>query len=351
MKKSKKLFAPARKTKDLTSVYIAVLALVVIIVVFFLAYLSKMSKMTKIEPTTNGTTVMNGQQTATITILPADGVSSPSAPNGSATGTVSSPTPALLSNKLTETQQNGIKSTMSMTENAGSVPANDRVKFKIDRFKKLALQPLEFEVFGADGKAYTPKDLKVVHEKAMHFIVVSANLREFQHLHPTYENGKWKTLANLPNPGTYYAYIDIAPVNGDPVVYRSNLIVQQETTDTINYPGLTPDLFAITRGYKAQLALSQPVILQQSVLSYDVTLNGAAVQLQPYLGAFGHVVIFRHGNVDSFMHVHPLNSGDPKKGEAEFMATFLKGGRYTAFAEFEIGTRVLSFPITFDING
>lgn len=347
MKKSKKLFAPPRKTKDLTSVYIAILALVVIIVVFFLAYLTKMSKMTKLEPATTGTPVMNGQQTATITILPSDGVSSPT--NGS--GTVSSPTDAILANKLTETQQNGIKSTMTMAENSGSVPANDRVKFKIDRFKKLALQPLEFEVFDANGKAYAPDDLKVVHESRMHFIVVSANLREFQHLHPKYENGKWKTLANLPNPGTYYAYIDIAPVNAEPVVYRSNLIVQQETTDTINYPGLTPDLFAITRGYKAQLALSHPVVLQQSVLSYDVTLDGTPVQLQPYLGAFGHVVILRHGNVDSFMHVHPLSSGDEKKGEAEFMATFLKGGRYTAFAEFEIGTRVLTFPITFDING
>lgn len=333
----KKIFSPLKKSKDLSSVYIALLALVVIIVVFFLAYLSKMSKLPKPgENLTNGTPVMNGQQTATITILPA--------------GSVSSPSNGLLSGQSSESQQ-GVQSHMTVTENNGSVPANTRVKFKIDHFKKLALQPLEFDVFDESGKAYTPKDLKVVNDQAMHFIVVSANLREFQHLNPTFQNGKWKVLANLPNPGTYYAYVDIAPVNGNPVVLRSNLVVQKETTDTINYPGLTPDLFAITKGYKAQLALSQALVLQQSVLSYSLSLNGKAVLLQPYLSALGHVVIFRHGNIDSYMHVNPLSSSDAKNGKAEFMTTFVKGGRYTAFAEFKVGTKVYTFPITFDING
>jgi len=337
MKKSKKFFAPTKKDKDLTSVYIAILALVVIIVVFFLAYLSKMSKLPKPgEISVNGTPVMNGQQTATITILGPDGQSSP--------------TTALSANKPTGTQQ-GIQSNMTMGENIGSIPANTRVKFKIDRFKKLALQPLEFEVFDENGKAYTPKELKVVNGQDMHFIVVSANLREFQHLHPSYQNGKWKILANLPTPGTYYAYTDITPLTGNPVVLRSNLIVQNETTAAINYPGLTPDLFAITKGYKAQLTLSQALVLQQTVLSYNVSLNGAVSVLQPYLTALGHVVIFRHGNVDSYMHAHALNSSDAKNGKAEFMTTFVKGGRYTAFAEFKIGTKVYAFPITFDING
>ncbi|MFO0780437.1 MAG: hypothetical protein U0519_00875 [Candidatus Gracilibacteria bacterium] len=326
-----------KKTKDLTSVYIAILALVVIVVVFFLAYLSKMSKMPKqAEGTQNSQSVMNGQQTATITILPP--------------GSVSTPTNDLLSHKLTETQQ-GVQSHMTMAENSGSIPANARVKFKISSFKKLALQPLEFEVFDESGKAYTPKELKVVHDYPLHFVVVSANLREFQHLHPTFEGGKWKVLANLPNPGTYYAYVDIAPVSGEPVVLRSNLIVQKETTDTINYPGLTPDLFALTKGYKAQLALGQAVVLQQSVLGFNLSKDGKAVELQPYLGALGHVIVFRHGNVDSYTHVHPLNSSDAKNGKAEFMTTFVKGGRYTAFAEFKLGSKVYTFPITFDING
>lgn len=341
-KKSKNFF----KNKDLTSVYIAVLALVVIVVIFFLAYLSKMGKTPakQVEvPSTTGEPVMNGQQTATITILPAGSQA------GVAGVTASSSQPAGAT--ASSTQQNGVQSHITMSENSGSVPAGSRVKFKIDHFKKLALQPLEFEVFDEQGKAYSSADLRVTKEQRMHFIVVSANLREYMHLHPKYENGKWKVLANLPNPGTYYAYVDITPVKGDPVVLRSNLIVQKETTDTINYPGLTPDLFALTKGYKTQLTISQPIVLQQSVLSFRVTKDGKDSELSPYLGALGHVVVFRQGNIDSFTHVHPLSSSDAKKGLAEFMNTFVKGGRYTAFAEFKIGSTVYTFPITFDING
>lgn len=340
-KKSKNIF----KKKDLTSVYIAVLALVVIVVIFFLAYLSKMGKSPKQAevPTTTGEAIMNGQQTATITILPAGSQAGQAANNASSS--------QLTETSTSPTQQNGVQSHITMAENAGSIPAGSRVKFKIDRFKKLALQPLEFEVFDESGKAYSSADLRVSHEQRMHFIVVSANLREYLHLHPTYEGGKWKVLANLPTPGTYYAYVDITPVKGDPIVLRSNLIVQKETTDPISYPGLTPDLFAITKGYKAQLAITQPIVLQQTVLSFHVTKDGKDAELVPSLGALGHVVVFRHGNIDSFTHVHPLTSSDAKKGLAEFMNTFVKGGRYTAFAEFKVGSTVYTFPITFDING
>ena len=311
-KKSKKLaYKPLKKSQDMTSVYIAILALVVIIVVFFLAYLSKMSKVPKVGAPTSTST-----QEAT--------------------------------NTQTMTQQADQMTTM---EQIASVPAGGRVKFKIDNFKKLALQPLEFEVFDETGKAYTPTDLKIVHEMDMHFFVVSSTLRDYQHLHPTFSNGKWKVLANIPNPGTYYAYVDIAPVKGEPVVLRSTLIAQKGTTGNSTYPGPTPDLFAITKGFKVQLALDQAVALQQSILSYTVTLNGKPVALSNYLGALGHVVIMRESSADSFMHVHPLPSGDAKNGKAEFMTTFVKGGRYTAFAEFKIGAKVYTFPITFDING
>ncbi len=326
--------------KDLTSVYIALLALAVIIVIFFLAYLSKMSKMPQNgSASTSPQGVMNGQQTATITILPSGTVSAPA----------TNPTNAL-ANKLTETQQ-GVQTNMTVAEDSGSVAANGRVKFKIAQFKKLALQPLVFSVFDENGKAYGPNDLQGVNGQKIHFIVVSANLHEYQHLNPTYQNGQWNVLANLPSVGTYYAYVDITPVKGNPVVLRSDLVVQQETTTAITYPGLTPNLLAITKSDTAQLAVSEALVLQQSVLSYHLTAGGKPVTLNPYLGGFGYVVIFRQGNIDSYMHIHPLSSTNAAAGLAEFMTTFVKGGRYTAFAEFMIGNSVFTFPITFDING
>ncbi len=333
-KRSKKT---TKSKKDLTSVYIALLALIVIIVVFFLAYLSKMSKMSPGTSTSTGAPLMNGQQTATITILPSGGVSSPAS--------------EVASNDASGSQQTSVQNHMNMVENSGSVPANGRVKFKIDHFKKLALQPLQFDILDENGKAYTPDDLQEVFGQKVHFIVVSSNLKEFQHLDPTYTNGKWNTLAYMPTPGTYYAYTDVTPVKGQRVVLRSDLIVQHETTDPITYPGLTPDLFAISKTFKAQLALSQALVLQQSVLSYHVTQGDQPTTLQPYLGNLGSVIIFRQGNIDSYTRANPLNSNDAQKGLAEFLTTFVKGGRYTAFAEFKLGSKVYTFPITFDVSG
>lgn len=319
--------------KDFTSVYIALLSLIVIIVVFFLAYLSKMSKLpqqTQQTAVQNGQAVMNGQQTASITILPAGSTIPP---------------------QTTSPAANSGQTQLAVTQNSGSIPASSRVKFKIDSFKKLALQPLVFDIFDEGGKAYLQADLKDVDGQKVHFVVVSANLREFQHLNPTYKDGKWNVLANLPNVGTYYAYTDISPIKGAAVVLRSNLTVQKETTGTINYPGLTPDLFAITKTYKAQLSLKNPLVLQQSVLSYHLTQNGKASPLAAFMGSFGHLVLFRQDNIDSYTKVAPLTSGNSQQGAAEFMTTFVKGGRYTAFAEFKLGTKVYTFPITFDISG
>ena len=310
-----------KKNNDLTSVYIAILALIVIVVVFFLAYLSKMSKLPQ---------NVNGTSSSQQVTIAGD---------------------AMMSGTQQGDGNDHQGDQMTAMQKANSVPAGSRVKFKIDNFKKLALQPLEFEVFDEAGKAYAPADLKTVSEHNMHFYFMSSDLHNYQHLHPTFENGKWKILANVPDAGTYYAYISIAPVKGDAVVLRSTLVAQKGTNASSAYPGATPNLFALNNGFKVQLSLSQNVALQQTVLSYNVTQSGKPVALSNYLGEPGHLVIVRESAADSFMHVHPLDSSDAKSGKVEFMTTFVRGGRYTAFVEFKVGTKVYAFPITFDING
>jgi hypothetical protein len=239
----------------------------------------------------------------------------------------------------------------SIATEAGSIPANGRVKFKIDRFKKLALQPLEFEVFDENKKALTPADLKTVHEQQIHLIITTADLKEYLHLHPTFEKGKWRTLANIPTPGTYYAYTDIAPLKGNPITFRSDLIVRNPTTGEVSYPKVSENLSAKAGPYQVQLSLVRPHLLQQTVLSFELRFEDAPVKnLQPYLGALGHIVIFRHLDPDGFMHVHPLASSNAEKGLVEFVTTFSKEGRYTAFAQFKLGGQVYTFPITFEIK-
>jgi len=231
---------------------------------------------------------------------------------------------------------------------AASIPAKDRVKFKIDHFKKLALQPLEFQVFDEKQKPLTPDDLKLVDGQKIHFIVVSANLQEFQHLNPTFEKGKWKTLAYMPTPGTYYAYTVVSPLSGKSVVLRSDLIVRDPSKNPISYPKISDGLKAKSDSgnYFAQLNLTKPSVLQQTILAFALLDEAGA----PLEGEAMHVTALRHGEPDSFMHLQLLPSSDSQKNLAEFVAAFSKAGTYTAFAEFKILGKVRVFAVTFAIS-
>ena len=231
-----------------------------------------------------------------------------------------------------------------------SVLAGNRVKYKIDHFKKLDIQPLEFEVFDENLKPYTPDNLQIVRGNKMHYIVVSANLNEFQHLYPTFAGGKWKTSSNLPKAGTYYAFVDGAPVDGKSVVLRTMLVVQKPPA-TISFPRVTENLTVNIAGHKANLKLASFKLYQPNVLSFYLSKNDVvAKNIQPYLEAFGSVTLFRQGDLDSFfMYAQPM-ANDPERGLVEFSTTFILPGRYTIFAEFKIGNKIVTFPFTFDIE-
>ena len=311
--------------RDLSLLYVGLLSLFVVVAVSALSYVSNPVPSEKLDLSGSAVTGQNLENQR-----------SPEAPaSATATGTA-----------IHHDQDMNMT---TVTVSTGSLYNPDRVKFEIDHFKKLAFQSLKFEVFDEKGNPYTPDNLQVTHERKMHFFLVSANLREFQHLHPVFEEGKWKVVANLPNPGTYYCYISVTPVQSSEGVFRGNLIVQKETTGTISYPGLTPDLFAINSGYKAALTLTAPYVNQESKLDYTVTKDGKPARISPYLAAEAHFMLLRHGDVDSFMHVHP-DFANVEQGEAGFLTTFKKSGRYTVFTQFGLGQRVYTFPVTFDIQ-
>ncbi|HEX6021955.1 MAG TPA: hypothetical protein VFZ00_08160, partial [Solirubrobacter sp.] len=63
-------------------------------------------------------------------------------------------------------------------------------------------------------------------------------------------------------------------------------------------------------------------------LSFTVTRDGRPVAIQDYLGAKGHLVALREGDL-AFLHVHP----DERR--LQFEATFPTAGRYRLFLQFK----------------
>ena len=66
----------------------------------------------------------------------------------------------------------------------------------------------------------------------------------------------------------------------------------------------------------------------ESELAFTVTRDGEPVETQDYLGAKGHLVALRQGDL-AFLHVHP------DENRLKFMATFPTAGTYRLFLQFK----------------
>jgi hypothetical protein len=72
----------------------------------------------------------------------------------------------------------------------------------------------------------------------------------------------------------------------------------------------------------------------ESELTLSVSRDGAPVtDLQPYLGAYGHLVALRGGDL-AYLHVHPADDGEAGP-DVRFFTTAPSAGTYRLFLDFQ----------------
>ncbi|MFI8441983.1 hypothetical protein ACWEWL_20945 [Streptomyces rochei] len=195
---------------------------------------------------------------------------------------------------------------------------------------------LRFTVRDADGDAVTAYQRE--HDKEMHLIVASRDLVTYRHLHPTRAaDGTWSTPVDLPGAGGYRVFADFTPAGKD----ARNLTLGADLAASGRYEPArlpAPDRTATTDGYRVALSGSlRPG--EPGELTLRVSRDGKPVtDLQPYLGAYGHLVALRSGDL-AYLHVHP--NGEPGDGTTEpgpaisFTATAPSAGTYRLFLDFK----------------
>jgi len=210
---------------------------------------------------------------------------------------------------------------------------------------------LAFKLFGADAHEFGPDDLKVAHEKLIHLILLRDDVTGFQHVHPEYKDGRWTVEATIANQGLYQMYVDIEPKEEDPITLRVPLTIGGATQHS-QFPSVSANMSAMTSGIQATLQTASELKTKEHVnLTFVLTQNGKPItQIDPYLGAFGHVVILRHGDPDDFIHGHPITETKPTDGKVVFESEFPIKGTYTIFAQFSINGQVRTFPITASVD-
>jgi hypothetical protein len=197
---------------------------------------------------------------------------------------------------------------------------------------------LSFRILGENGRAV--REFDVEHTKRMHLIVVRRDLTGFQHLHPTLRaDGTWTTPLTLPQPGTYRVFADFS-VNNQPTTIADDLQVDGNVRSR-ELPA--PAKSAATDGFRVRLTDGTVHADEESALTFDVSRNGRQVSLQDYLGAKGHLVALRQGDL-AFLHVHP------EENSLRFEATFPNPGNYRLFLQFKVAGQVHTAAFTLEVS-
>ncbi|KDN76090.1 hypothetical protein DF19_21410 [Streptomyces olindensis] len=190
------------------------------------------------------------------------------------------------------------------------------------------------------------------HGKDLHLILASRDLTVYRHLHPTRAaDGTWSTPVNLPEAGGYRVFADFKPRGGEALTLGADLAASGRYE-----PGELPERNTTAKvdGYEVKLrgALTPGKAVE---LTLTVAKDGKPVRnLQPYLGAYGHLVALRSGDL-AYLHVHP--NGEPGDGKTKpgpdvsFTATAPSAGAYRLFLDFQHEGKVRTAAFTVQVGG
>ena len=168
------------------------------------------------------------------------------------------------------------------------------------------------------------RDFEVEHEKRMHLIVVRRDGTGFQHLHPELAaDGTWSTPITLPEAGAYRVFADFKR-DGEAQTLAGDLTVDGDA-DYRPLPARTDA--DTTDGYAVKLAQDG------STVGFTITKDGRRIETEPYLGAGGHLVALREGDL-AYLHVHPSGAG------VEFETELDPASRYRLYLQFKHEGRI-----------
>lgn len=209
--------------------------------------------------------------------------------------------------------------------------------------------PLAFRILDADGHAVT--DYAVRHDQELHLIAVRRDLAGYQHVHPELDaDGVWRVPLDL-SPGSWRVFADFAATSDG--TDRTLGADVQVVGDYAPGPLPAATRTALVDGYEVTLD-GDLVAGEESELTLSVSRGGTPVtDLQPYLGAYGHLVALRTGDL-AYLHVHP--TGEPGDGETPagpgitFATTTPSAGSYRLFLDFRHGDVVRTAAFTVPVE-
>jgi uncharacterized protein DUF4396 len=193
---------------------------------------------------------------------------------------------------------------------------------------------LRFQIVGENGRA--ERNFEVEHEKRMHFIVARDDLTGFQHLHPSMDaSGNWTTAIIIPEPGKYRVFADFKHEGENQTLAHDVTVAGTAEQQTLPNPSPTA---TTDNGYEVTLTGADAAAGEPTELGFEVSRGGEQVEVDDYLGAKGHLVALREGDL-AYLHTHPTGGGHGTEHEGgegiRFETEFPTAARYRLFLQFK----------------
>lgn len=167
----------------------------------------------------------------------------------------------------------------------------------------------------------------VVHEKLIHLFVVSQDLEFFAHIHPVFDGRAFHIQTRLPRPGMYRLLADYYPTGSVPQLSLATLFVEGRPSAPHLRSSVAPQKCA---NFTATLRIKpeQPIAGLETRLFFDLNPYDG---LEPYLGAWGHMLIASEDLVD-LIHTHPFLIRPPA---VQFNVIFPRAGFHRIWTQFQ----------------
>ena len=201
---------------------------------------------------------------------------------------------------------------------------------------------LQLIVRDAENPKKNVTAFELMHETLLHLVVVSADLGQFAHVHPELGgDGIFRIRYVFPAPGEYHLFAEAAPRRSGAQILTAKLRVAGHATGGFDIASAARS--SVVRAGSVEIELKSPrggvpihKMITMNFCLRDGVTNGPVLDLEPYVGAIGHLILIHQDGV-TFVHSHPDERLPDlgRNGTVPFLARFPKPGLYRAWCQFQ----------------
>jgi hypothetical protein len=195
------------------------------------------------------------------------------------------------------------------------------------------------------------RQFETVHERLVHFFVLSNDLQFFQHLHPVLQtDGSFEQRVILPREGIYRVIADFLPTGAAPQLVQHSIVTAAYRGSIVPDVKLPVDLAPkVVEGVRVAIHTPEPVGGREQLVTFDLddaVTHAPITNLEPFLGAVGHLLIVS-SDLQYVAHSHPVALMSTALGpQIVFQVLFPRAGDYKLWMQCQRGGRVLTAAFT-----